>query len=81
MIIGGVLLGAGMVLLLEARDYLDGRASIRFTVQQIVGTANENGVEWVVLYGQQKPLYGPWLERRIYVRVTALKQALTTLAA
>lgn len=71
--IGGVLLGAGMVLSLLPGDYLNGRTRLRFMIGSVVGT---DGV-WVILDGYQRPTAtSTWTSRRVRVRVEALKRSM-----
>lgn len=75
--LGGVILGAGMVLDLSHGDYLYGDGRVRFTVERIVGTRTEWDCEWVILTGMEKqPQSGPWRSRRLQVRVSALSRCL-----
>lgn len=81
MLLGGVMLGAGMILELYDGDYLYGEGPIRFTVETIVETREEWGCEWVIMTGKEKKPLGPWRERRVQVRVSALKGALAVVTA
>jgi hypothetical protein len=74
---GGMMLGAGMIMVFEEGDYLYGQGPVRFTLQRVVETRHEWGCEWIVMTGQEKAPLGPWRERRIQVRTSALKKALT----
>lgn len=75
--LGGVLLGAGMELNLKAGDYLDGPGIVRFMIEKIVGTRQEHNADWVILVGRELPsATGGWRDRRIQVRVQALKRSL-----
>lgn len=75
--LGGVILGAGMVLDIAHGDYLHGEGRVRFTIERIVGTRFNLDCEWVVLTGVEKrPNGGPWRPRRLQVRVSALSRSL-----
>ncbi len=75
--IGGVLLGAGMVLNLQPGDYLYGDQPVRFILSTLVEARYDWDTDWVVLQGTEKaPLGGPWRARRLQVRVSALARAL-----
>lgn len=74
--LGGVILGAGMVLEFDPGDYLYGDGRVRFTLAQVLEVRQEWGGDWVVLTGTEKLPQGPWRARRVQVRVSALKQAL-----
>lgn len=75
--LGGVLLASGMVLEFGDGQYLYGDGPVRFTVETVVETREEWGCSWVILTGLEKAPQGPWKPRRIQVRVSALKAALT----
>lgn len=81
MLIGGVILGAGMVLDLEPGDYLYGEGRVRFTLERVVETREDWDTQWVILTGYEKAPHGPWRARRIQVRVSALKRSLSLLGA
>ncbi len=77
MMIGGVLLGAGMVLEIAQGDYLYGDGRVRFTVETIVGQRRDWDCDWVILTGiEKRPHGGPWRPRRLQVRVSALSRSL-----
>lgn len=71
--LGGVMLGAGMVLNIAKDDHRSGGGRIDFmllTVGEIQGG-------WVVLDGEQRPTAtSTWRTRRIEVRVSALRRSL-----
>lgn len=72
--IGGVLLGAGMVLDLKPGDYLNGHVRLRYLIRTIVGL---DGV-WIILDGFERPTASHgWLDRRVRVRQDALKRSLS----
>ena len=72
--IGGVLLGAGMVLSLLPGDYFNGNDRLRFMIGRVVGV---DGV-WVILDGYQRPTPAcGWRSRRVRVRIEALKRSLS----
>lgn len=74
MIIGGVLLYAGMELFLIPGDYQDGIVPLNFTISTVV----ESCADWIVLTGVQHPTaINPWRSLRIRVRVAALKHSLS----
>jgi len=73
--IGGVILGAGMEMILLPGDYLNGHERVKFMVGEVVCTDND----WVILDGYELPPDRPWCQRRVRVRVTALKRSLTLL--
>lgn len=75
--IGGVILGAGMVLDLHAGDYLTGAGPLRFVVERILGTRQQDSAEWVVLTGVEQPTpVSAWRTRHLLVRVSALSRCL-----
>ncbi len=77
MMIGNVILGAGMVLDIAPGDYLYGDGRVRFTIETIVGTRREWDCDWVILTGiEKRPQDGPWRPRRLQVRVSALARCL-----
>lgn len=76
--LGGVLLGAGMVLTFVEGDYLYGNGPVQLTLERIVETRIEWDVAWVVLTGREKTSLGVWRDRRLQARVSALKKALST---
>ena len=78
--LGGVLLGAGMMLQIQPGDYMCGDVMIRFTVLRIVEVCRDPGGSWVVLEGDVKHPNGPWYRQRITVRVKALKKSLIAAA-
>ncbi len=79
--LGGVLLGAGMILDIAKEDYLDGDQRIEFMIEQIIETRRERQCNWVVLEGMQRPnAITGWRSRRIQVRVSALKRSLVVVA-
>jgi hypothetical protein len=82
MVLGGVMLGAGMELRLKPADYLGGATTIHFTIDVIEETYREHGTDWVILYGQQLPSAAAegWHPRRVQVRVAALKRSLSLMA-
>lgn len=77
--LGGVLVGAGMVLNLAQQDYLFGPGEIRFTVGSVCEVDGTG--EWVSLEGRAKKQDGPWENRQIMVRVSALKKSLVLIDA
>ncbi len=80
--IGGVLLGAGMVLSLAPADYRQGGAAIRFTIGEVIETYYEDGLEWVVLDGAVRPTpTSTWHPCRVQVLVAALKRSLLPASA
>lgn len=77
MFIGGVLLAAGMEMVIAAEDHLDGSTTVRFLLSHVAGT-RENG-SWVILEGTERPdgtSYRTWGSRTLCVRVEALKRCL-----
>lgn len=75
MILGGVLLAAGMELAVANDDHLNGGGPLHFLLQRIVEV---QGNEWVVLDGQERPTpTTPWRTCRAVVRISALKRSLT----
>lgn len=77
MLIGGVILGAGMVLDLALTDYRNGPGPIRFTVDRVVATCRADNADWVVLDGTEHP--GPasaWRSRRVAVLISSLRRCL-----
>lgn len=79
--LGGVMLAAGMVLEVQAKDYLYGEGLVRLTVGEILEVREDWNCQWVVLTGQEKVPQGPWRARRIQIRVSALKTALSLTGA
>lgn len=79
--LGGVMLAAGMVLEVRPKDYLYGEGLVRLTIAEILEVREEWDCLWVVLTGQEKVPQGPWRRRRIQIRVSALKTALTSTGA
>lgn len=74
MLLGGVILGAGMHLNINSGDYLHGDQPISFILRRVVCRV---GPDWVVLDGQQQPTPStPWRPRRLQVRVDALRRCL-----
>jgi hypothetical protein len=72
MLIGGILLAAGVELRLMPGDY-DGDREVRFIVQLIVG----RGGDWVALVGRElASATSPWRSCRHKVLVSALKRSL-----
>lgn len=79
MLIGGVMLGAGMELDLRPGDYRDGTSRIRFILHHIVGPSCDT-TQWIVLDGYDQPgTATPWKARRVHVRIAALKRSLALL--
>lgn len=73
--IGGVMIGAGMLLQLEPGDYLRGTRPVSYLIQQVLAVRFEQQSHWVLLDGLERPP-GPWRPRRLQVRVVALKRSL-----
>lgn len=77
MFIGGILLGAGMVLDLRPGEYRSCTGDLQFLHQHVVDTLHEDGEDWVILSGLQRPTaVNPWRPRIIRVRVAALRGTL-----
>ncbi len=75
--IGGVIVGAGTEMLLRPGDYRDGDSDVSFLVERVIETRDEDDTRWLVLDGAQRPtLTTPWRNRRIFVRISALKRSL-----
>ncbi len=74
--LGGVILGAGMVLELTDDDYLYPVGALRFTVQRIMATTVKDGEHMVLLEGVEKVPEGPWRNSTIVVRVSSLSRCL-----
>ena len=75
--LGGVLLGAGMELTITPADHRMGDGPISFMLHRVVGLCTEQGCDWVVLDGLQRPSpTTTWLPRRLHVRVDALRRAM-----
>jgi hypothetical protein len=73
MLIGGVLLAAGMELQLQPGDY-DGDREIHVIVQRVIG----RGGDWVSLVVLElASATSPWRVCRLKVKVTALSRSLT----
>lgn len=73
-LVGGVLLGAGMVLALTAKDYLGGDRRMDFMLERVVA-AND---DWVTMDGTSRPTETTsWQYVRVQVRVAALKRSLS----
>lgn len=73
MLIGGVLLAAGMELQLQPEDY-DGDREIHVVIQRVVG----RGGDWVSLVARElASASSPWRVCRIKVKVAALNRSLT----
>jgi hypothetical protein len=73
MLIGGVLLGAGMELDLRPGDYASGERPVRFIIERILNRTSE----WVSLTGYERASETrPWRVCRVYVRIVALKRSL-----
>lgn len=79
--IGGILLGAGMMLEVQQGDYQYGEGPVRFTITTVKTVTEDWDGHWVLLEGQEKLPHGPWRVRHIKVRTTALKRSLITKAA
>lgn len=74
------MLGSGMELMLRPGDYLYGGAIMNFVIEHIVETRRENGTDWVILLGMERPNATQcWRARRVQVRIASLRQALTLL--
>lgn len=75
--IGGVILGAGMILHIAPGDYLYGSGPVRFMLARVIETRRDWNADWVIMEGieQPSPAQG-WRPRRIQVRVSALEGAL-----
>jgi hypothetical protein len=74
MLIGGVLLGAGMELHLQPGDYAHGETPVHFIIERVISRTHE----WVSLTGHERATGSrPWRQCRVNVRVAALKQALS----
>lgn len=74
MLIGGVMLGAGMELRLEPGDYAHGERPVHFVIERIINRT----AEWVSLVGHEQPsATRPWRLCRVNVRVDALKRSLS----
>lgn len=74
MLLGGVILVAGMQLDIDPGDYLHGDQPVSFTVRRVIGRV---GYDWVILDGHQRPTpTTPWRLRRLQVRVAALRRCL-----
>lgn len=75
--LGGIILGAGMVLELTGEDYLYPVGTIRFTVRRILGRTTKDNEQWVLLEGVEKqPAGGPWRDSTVLVRVSSLSKCL-----
>lgn len=78
MVLGGVLLAAGMEMDIAEGDYHYGRGRVRFLVQHIVAVREDWGETWVVMQGNESPHHAHcWRPRRLQVRVSALKRSLS----
>ncbi len=79
MYLGGVLLGAGMELHIAPGDHANGPQPLQFLLTRVVGTRDGSGGSWVVLEGRERPAgaFTFWRNRRIHVRIDALKRSLT----
>lgn len=75
--IGGIILGAGMVMDIGQGDYRHGDVPVSFTLRRIVSVHTVDGEDWVVLEGHERPdATHIWRARRLLVRVSALKRSL-----
>lgn len=72
MLIGGVLLAAGMELHLRPGDY-DGDQEIHFVIERVTA----RGADWVAVSGRQMATAtAPWKNCRLRIQVDALKRSL-----
>lgn len=77
MLIGGVLLGAGMRLHLRADDYLHGSEDVQFVLRNIDGVYTQSGEHWIIMSGVLQPSpYAPWRRTRVQVRIRSLRRSL-----
>lgn len=77
MLLGGVLLAAGMELIIDAADQLDGRTTIRLLLHTVAGLRHTDDTSWVILSGTQRP-HGDvtvWCPCTVHVRLSALKRS------
>lgn len=75
--IGGVLVGAGMQLLLRPDDYLHGENEVTFVIARIVEARYEWDCDWLVVDGDEQPTpTSPWRACRHQIRVSCLKRCL-----
>lgn len=76
--LGGVILGAGMILDIAHGDYMYGHGPVKMILRQVIDVRHEWDQDWVIVDGQEKIDNGPWRYRRIQVKVKALSRSLTT---
>lgn len=72
MLVGGVFLVAGTVLRIADGDCHDGHGCAWMTVREVVACDRK----WVTLAGQEKvPDGGPWCERLVQLKISAIKRS------
>lgn len=77
MLLGGVLLGAGMELAIAAADHRNGSDTIRLMLLRVVGTLYGHNTHWAVLEGREhSPSTACWRTVHVQVRISALKRSL-----
>lgn len=82
MVLGGVLLAAGVELDIANGDYKYGTGRVNFLVKEILEIREEYGERWIVLQGHQRPgRHAGWMPRKIQVKVNALKASMILNAA
>ncbi len=76
--LGGVIVCAGMEMLLRPGDYREGHSTVSFLIIRVIETRTDDDTDWLVLDGAERPTpTSPWRFRRIQVRISALKRSLS----